>query len=64
MVDRKAVNELQHRIKVGKSVAEELLVLSGGDVELAAIASKESQGLDQCKAHIIDRRFKAIEEEL
>ena len=59
--DKQKVKELQRRIGVGSSVAEELLVLSGGDLELAVKASAESRGLDQCKSAIIDGRFKKLE---
>lgn len=59
---KEEVKELQQRIGVGSSVANELLVLAGGDIDLAAKCSKESSGLDQCKAAIIDRRFKRIED--
>ena len=58
------IKQLRDRIKVGKGVAEELLVLSGGDVDLAAKCSREAAGLDQCKALIIDSRFQAIENDL
>ena len=61
MVSAQDVKELRDRIGVGNSVAHELLVLSGGDVDLAEECSKESRGLDQCKAAIIDARFKALE---
>jgi hypothetical protein len=57
------VRELQRRIGVGVSVARELLVLSGGDVDLAEKCSRESTGLDQCKAAIVDARFKRLEDE-
>ena len=56
------VDELRERIGVGRSVATELLVLSGGDVDMAVKASSESRGLDQCKSAIIDARFKRLEE--
>ena len=58
------VREVRRRIGVGNGVANELLVLAGGDVELVVSASKKSSGLDQCKAAIIDGRFRAIEEEI
>jgi len=58
---RAAVKELRDRIGVGSSVANELLILSGGDIDLAEEASLDSDGLDQCKARIIDRRFKKLE---
>ena len=61
MVTRRAVKELRDRIEIGNSVANELLVLSGGNVDLAEKCSKESKGLDQCKAAIINERFKNIE---
>jgi hypothetical protein len=55
------IKRLRDKIGVGASVAHELLVLSGCDVELAAQCSRESKGLDQCKALIIDRRFRRLE---
>lgn len=63
MTDNK-VKEVRRRIGVGNGVASELLVLAGGDVELVVRSSKKSAGLDQCKAAIIDGRFRAIEDEL
>ena len=62
-IQSRAVKDLRDRIGVGVGVAEELLVLSGGDVDLAEKASRESDGLDQCKAKIIDRRFRRLEDE-
>lgn len=59
---RQQINMLRDRIGVGKTVADELLVLSGGDIDLAEEASLEADGLDQCKANIIDMRFRRIEE--
>ena len=58
------VNELRERINVGPVVAHELLVLAGGDVDMATEASLESRGLDQCRARIIDKRFENIEKQL
>lgn len=63
-VDNEMIRDLKERIGVGNSVASELLTLSGGNVKLAETASLESGGLDQCKAAIIDKRFKAIEEKI
>ena len=57
------VKELRNRISVSQSVASELLVLSGGDVDLAEKCSRKSNGLDQCKAAIIDARFRKLEDE-
>lgn len=57
------VKDLRKRIGVGLSVAHELLVLSGGDVDLAERCSRHSDGLDQCKAEIIDARFEQLEGE-
>ncbi len=59
----RAVKELRDRIGVGTSVASELLVLSGGDVDLAVEESRKADGLDQCKAGIIDARFRRLEDE-
>ena len=63
-VSNRKIKELRNAIGVGKGVAEELLVLAGGDVELATICSRESSGLDQCKAAIINARFEFLEDEL
>ena len=62
-VSESKVSDLCARLKVGRSVAQELLVLSGGDVAMAEEASRESIGLDQCKARIIDKRFAKLESE-
>ena len=56
-----SIADLRDRIGVGYSVANELLILSNDDVDMAEEASVRSEGLDQCKARIIDRRFKRIE---
>lgn len=61
MVRKQQIDEVKYRIGVGTTVAKELLVLSGGDVELVVDSSLKSPGLDQCKARIIDERFKRIE---
>ena len=58
-----AVKELQDRIGVGYIVAHQLLVLAGGDIDLATECSIQSTGLDQCKAKIIDARFSFLEDE-
>lgn len=63
VVSNRMVKELRDRIGVGNSVASELLTLSGGDVDMAERASREAEGLDQCKARIIDERFRRIEDE-
>lgn len=61
-ITNRKLKELRDRIGVGTCVAHELLVLSGGDVDLAESASRSSNGLDQCKAKIIDERFRRLEE--
>ena len=63
-VKRSSVRELSKRIQVGEGVADELLVLSGGDIDMAENASLNARGLDQCKAAIIDKRFKRLEDGL
>ena len=60
----KKVKELRERIGVGTSVASELLILSGGDIELTVEESRKAEGLDQCKAGIINARFRRIEEKI
>jgi hypothetical protein len=55
------IKELSANLSVSRSVARELLVLSGGDIAMAEQASKESYGLDQCKSSIINKRFTRLE---
>ena len=62
MTSNRAIKELRERLRVSKSVAEELLTLAGEDIELAVQASSESNGLTQCKASIIDKRFNKLEQ--
>lgn len=45
-------------------VAQELLILAGGDVDLVIQAAKDSPGLDQTKHLILDERLSRIEEDL
>ena len=58
------VAELRRRIGVGNSVADELLTLAGGDIDLAEKGSKMSPGLDQAKAAILNERISRIESKL
>lgn len=48
-------------IHVGEQVATILLTLAGGDVNLVIESSQQANGLDQCKANIINKRFKEVE---
>lgn len=61
VVSNRVIKELRQRLNVSQSVAEELLTLAGGDIELAVQASAESNGLTQCKASIINKRFNRLE---
>ena len=63
-MDEAKINQLRKLIGVGRCVAEELLVLSGGDVDMAAECSRAARGLDQCKAAIINQRFRRIEADI
>lgn len=56
--DVKAVAE---ELNVGRSVAWELLMLAGGDKDLAVSEAKNNYGLNQTKASIIDERLYRIE---
>ena len=53
---------VRQELGIGNSVADELLILSGGDPHIVIECSRESHGLDQCKAKVIDRRIRAIED--
>lgn len=58
MEERKTIYEVSERLDVSVSVARELTLLGGGDVELIVECSNASRGLDECKARIIDARFR------
>lgn len=64
MLSNRKVNQLRDRIGVGNSVATELLILGGEDIELVVEASIQSDGLDHCKARVIDERLRRIENDL
>lgn len=60
----RGIKELADRLGVSRSVAEELYILSGSDVELAVAGSQMSRGLDQAKANVLNMRIQRIEDEL
>ena len=64
MSKSRKIKQLRDQIGVGNCVAEELLVLSGWNVDLAVKCSRESAGLDQCKAAILNERISRIEEDI
>lgn len=55
---------VREALGIGNSVADELLTLSGCDPEMVIACSRTSNGLDQCKAKIINERIGKIEAEL
>lgn len=64
MASSEQIYDLQSRLGVSESVAHELLLLSGDDVDLAEQASKASKGLNQAKCLIINQRFRMLEEDV
>ena len=52
---------VRETLGIGNSVADELLTLSGCDPEMVIRCSQASNGLDQCKAKIINERITKIE---
>ena len=61
MVTASMVKEVVKECGCGSRLAKELLTLAGGDVELVINASEVSDGLDQCKTYIINKRFEKLE---
>lgn len=51
------VNYVSATLGITRQLAKELCILAGGDVDLVVECSRESNGLDHCKANIIDRRI-------
>lgn len=54
--------QLLDELKCGHEFLHDLLILAGGDVELVREASRMCKGANSMKAHIINRRFRKIEE--
>ena len=46
--------------KIGNGVIKELLTLAGGDCEIVINSSIKAEGLDQCRARIINERFNQL----
>lgn len=46
--------------KIGYGVIKELLTLAGGDCEMVINCSIKAEGLDQCRAKIINARFEQL----
>lgn len=60
--DRQAqVIEVSETLGITHQLAKELLILAGGDVELVCECSAKSNGLDHCKANIINQRLEKSE---
>lgn len=59
--DAADVKSVASAIDVSSGLARELLILAGGDADLVIRSSNLSDGLDKCKARIIDARLTALE---
>lgn len=64
MIDKQAVRKIKQLCHVGDQVAGLLLTLAGGDVDLVVSCSRRANGLDQCKAFILDERIAKTERRL
>lgn len=67
MVSEDAVEELRKDLcaivprGVGTGVCRELFILADGDAGLVIECSLVSRGISECKARIVDARFKSIQ---
>lgn len=57
---RKTIEEIRKELEVSYSVALELCLLGGEDVDLIVECSDASRGLDECKARIVNERFNKL----
>lgn len=57
----KQVERVSESLGITRQLAKELLKLAGGDEDLVVECSRSSNGLDHCKASIIDRRMARLE---
>ena len=55
------VVQLRRTLGISTSVARELLLLAGEDVDIVIQASEAASGLNECKARVIDLRFNKLE---
>lgn len=55
------VSWICNQLHITRQLAKELLMLAGGDEQLVVKCSQEANGLDHCKASIIDRRISKVE---
>ena len=62
MISRENILFVMDEIGCGEKVATELLLLAANDADLVVACSRVSSGLDQCKVHIIDARFRKLEQ--
>lgn len=58
---KRKVNDLAADIHCGVSLAEDLLILAGGDASIVRDASLMCRKAESMKAYIIDHRFRKIE---
>lgn len=56
------VERVSAHLSIGQHLAKELLILAGGDEDLVIESSLASDGLDQCKARIVDGRMSKNEQ--
>lgn len=56
------VESVSNELGITRQLAKELLKLAGGDEELVIKCSRSSNGLNHCKASIIDRRMSRLED--
>lgn len=52
---------VSRELRIGYSVANELLLLANGDVEKVVECGLKSSGLGECKARIVNQRFDELE---
>lgn len=64
MTNTSNINLVKEVCHVGDQVAGILLTLAGGDPSLVIACSRKANGLDQCKAFIIDARLADLEFEV
>lgn len=52
------VASVSEELGITKHLAKELLIIAGGDTDMVIKCSRASDGLDQCRARILDARFR------
>lgn len=56
-----SIEFIVNQLGISHRLADDLLTLAGGNINTVITCSKATNGLDQCKTAIINKRFSRLE---